>query len=314
MASPDTRPFAIALMGPTASGKTQAALDLASRWPVHLISVDSALVYRHLDIGSAKPDAATLTQFPHALINIVEPWQPYSAADFARDARTEIDHALAQGKMPVLVGGTGLYFRALTQGLSDLPESDPEIRKALEAELAARGLGALHARLLLLDPKAASKIHPNDPQRTLRALEVIQLTGQPLSALQGQRRTELPVRLLKLVLCPADRSLLHERIATRFEQMLKDGLLAEVERLRAMPEVHADLPAIRAVGYRQAWEALTGSMPMTELKDRGIFATRQLAKRQITWLRAEADAFWLDSSRIDFLDTLQNRVLLARGQ
>lgn len=313
MSAPDTRPFALALMGPTASGKTQAALDVATRWPVHLISVDSALVYRQLDIGSAKPDAATLTRFPHALIDIVEPWQPYSAADFARDARAEIDRALAQGKMPVLVGGTGLYFRALTQGLSDLPESDPEIRKALEIELATNGLGALHARLQTLDPKAASKIHPNDPQRTLRALEVIQITGQPLSALQGQRRAELPVRLLKLVLCPADRGLLHERIAIRFQQMLQDGLLAEVERLRAMPEVHADLPALRAVGYRQAWETLDGNMPMKELKDRGIFATRQLAKRQITWLRAEVDAFWIDSSHPQFLHELLSRVTLARS-
>lgn len=310
---PDTRPFALALMGPTASGKTQAALDVAARWPVHLISVDSALVYRHLDIGSAKPDAGTLARFPHALIDIVEPWQPYSAADFARDAQAEIDRALAQGKMPVLVGGTGLYFRALTQGLSDLPESDPEIRNALEIELAANGLGALHARLQTLDPKAASKIHPNDQQRTLRALEVIRLTGQPISALQGQRRAELPVRLLKLVLCPADRGLLHERIAIRFEQMLQDGLVAEVERLRAMPGVHSDLPALRAVGYRQAWEALDGSFPMNELKDRGIFATRQLAKRQITWLRAEMDAFWIDSSHPQFLQALLSRVTLARS-
>ncbi|AVP96925.1 tRNA (adenosine(37)-N6)-dimethylallyltransferase MiaA [Ahniella affigens] len=312
MSQPDTRPFALALMGPTASGKTQAALDVATRWPAHLISVDSALVYRHLDVGSAKPDAATRARFPHALIDICEPWQPYSAADFARDARVEIDRALAQGKMPVLVGGTGLYFRALTEGLSDLPESDPQIRTELDAELAARGLGALHARLQTLDPKAASKIHPNDPQRTLRALEVIQLTGQPLSTLQGQRRADLPVRLLKLVLCPADRGLLHARIAIRFEQMLTDGLIAEVEKLRAMPNVHADLPALRAVGYRQTWEALDGSIPMRELCDRGIFATRQLAKRQITWLRAEADAYWLDSSQADFLSELLRRVALAR--
>lgn len=312
MPAPDTRPFALALMGPTASGKTQAALDLAARWPVHLISVDSALVYRHLDIGSAKPDACTLGQYPHALIDIADPWQPYSAADFARDARAEIQRGLTMGRMPVLVGGTGLYFRALTQGLSDLPESDPAIRQELDAELQTHGLPALHARLASLDPSAAARIHPNDPQRTLRALEVIQLTGRPLSEQQGQRRAELPVRLLKLVLCPADRSVLHQRIGLRFEQMLATGLIEEVERLRAMPEVHADLPALRAVGYRQVWEALDGNFPRAELKDRGIFATRQLAKRQITWLRAEYDAFWLDPTQPGFFAELCQRVAMAR--
>ncbi|MBK8285146.1 MAG: tRNA (adenosine(37)-N6)-dimethylallyltransferase MiaA [Ahniella sp.] len=308
MPAADTRPLAIALMGPTASGKTQAAIDLATRWPAHLISVDSALVYRHLDIGSAKPDAATLARFPHELVNVTEPTQPYSAADFVRDALAAIERARDLGRLPILVGGTGLYFRALTQGLSDMPESSPDVRAALEQEQRESGLGVMHERLAALDPVAAARIHRNDPQRIVRALEVITLSGQPISALQGRRRPQLPVRLLKLIACPADRGVLHGRIALRFRQMLEQGLVDEVRHLRALPGIHADLPAMRAVGYRQAWEFLDGQFSESELADRGVFATRQLAKRQITWLRSEPDAFWLDSTAPSFLDNLIQRV------
>ncbi len=295
-------------MGPTASGKTQAAIDLASRWPVHLISVDSALVYRHLNIGSAKPDAETLARFPHELVDIAEPTQPYSAADFTRDALAAIERARQLGRLPVLVGGTGLYFRALTHGLSDLPESDPDVRAALEQRQREIGLGALHERLAALDPTAAARIHRNDPQRILRALEVIELSGRPLSDQQGRRRPQLPVRLLKLIVCPANRAVLHERIALRFRQMLDQGLIEEVRHLRTLPGIHPDLPSMRAVGYRQAWQFLDGAFGAAELADRGVFATRQLAKRQITWLRSEPDAFWLDSTAVSFPDDLFDRV------
>jgi len=308
MSSIDRRPLALALMGPTASGKTQAAMDIADRWPADIISVDSALVYRHLDIGSAKPDAATLARYPHALVDITEPHIPYSAADFVRDARAAIDRAVSASRLPILVGGTGLYFRALTQGLSAMPESDPDLRDRLTRDMTTHGLAFLHERLCRLDPVAGQRIHPNDPQRTIRALEVIELTGQPISRLQSRRRPELPVRLLKIMVCPAERSVLHQRIAMRFRQMLDGGLVEEVRKLRALPGFDADLPAMRAVGYRQTLEFLAGEFPITELADRGVFATRQLAKRQITWLRGEFDAFWLDSTTPDFLDRLVQRL------
>lgn len=278
-------------MGPTASGKTALACTLADRFPVDLVSVDSALVYRGLDIGSAKPDAATLARYPHALIDIRDPAQPYSAADFRTDACAAMAAISARGRIPLLVGGTGLYFRALQQGLSALPEADPAVRERLGAEAAERGWPALHARLAEVDPVAAARIGPNDAQRIQRALEVFELTGRPLSELQGaQSRQRFPWRVLKLALLPADRAPLHARIAERFDAMLRAGFLDEVRALRARGNLHADLPAIRAVGYRQAWQHLDGQFDVAELRDRGIFATRQLAKRQITWLRSELDA------------------------
>ncbi len=294
----DQRPPAIALMGPTASGKTALALELARRLPCRLISVDSALVYRGLDIGSAKPDAETLARFPHDLVDIRDPHQPYSAAEFAQDARAAIDAALAQGRMPVLVGGTGLYFRALLHGLSPMPESDPDLRAAIAAEAHARGWASLHAELAHVDPVAAARIHATDPQRISRALEVYRSSGRPISAWQAAApRPRLPVRVLRLVLAPQDRGVLHARIAQRFDLMLAQGLLDEVRRLRADPRLHPALPAIRAVGYRQAWEHLDGLHSAAELRERGIFATRQLAKRQLTWLRGELDALWFDPER-----------------
>lgn len=299
MSAVDTRPLAVLLMGPTASGKTALACTLADRFPLDLISVDSALVYRGLDIGSAKPDAPTLARYPHRLIDIREPQEPYSAGEFRTDALREMASISASGRVPLLVGGTGLYFRALMRGFSELPPSDPAVRSGLQAELDRHGLVALHARLAASDPQAAARIRPTDTQRVLRALEVITLSGQPLSDLQQGREQPPPYRLLRLALVPGDRAPLHARIAARFDAMLADGLIDEVQSLRARAGVHADLPALRAVGYRQVWQYLEGEFSRAELRDRGIFATRQLAKRQITMLRAELDARWLDPERED---------------
>lgn len=293
----DARPLAVLLMGPTASGKTALACALAERFPLELVSVDSALVYRGLDIGSAKPDAATLARHPHRLIDIREPDQPYSAGEFRHDALREMAAITAAGRVPLLVGGTGLYFRALMRGFSDLPAADAEQRELLQTELERDGLSALHARLARQDPLAASRIRASDTQRVLRALEVMALSGRPLSELQQGRVEPSPYRLLKLALVPVERAPLHARIAERFDAMLAGGLIEEVQSLRARGNLHADLPALRAVGYRQVWQYLDGAFSRTELRDRGIFATRQLAKRQITMLRAEIDARWLDPER-----------------
>jgi tRNA dimethylallyltransferase len=291
----DTRPPAIFLMGPTASGKTALACELSERFALDLVSVDSALVYRGMDIGTAKPDAATLAHYPHALIDIRDPAQPYSAADFRADALSVMQRISARGRVPLLVGGTGLYFRALQQGLSDLPEANPPIRARLSAEAEQAGWPALHARLAQLDSPAAARIGPNDAQRLQRALEVIELTGRPLSELQhGGAATHFPWRVLKLALLPPDRRALHQRIAQRFDAMLAAGFLDEVRALRARGDLHAELPAMRAVGYRQAWEHLDGLTDAAAFRDRAIFATRQLAKRQITWLRSDHCARLLD--------------------
>ncbi|WNL47613.1 tRNA (adenosine(37)-N6)-dimethylallyltransferase MiaA [Dyella sp. BiH032] len=294
----DPRHPAIFLMGPTASGKTALACALSERFPVELVSVDSALVYRGMDIGTAKPDPATLATYPHALIDLRDPAEPYSAADFRADAVEAMKDITARGKVPLLVGGTGLYFRALHQGLSNLPEADPAIRERLTAEAEAIGWPAMHARLREADPVAAARIGPNDAQRIQRALEVIELTGRPLSEQQrGGSGERFPWRVLKLALLPPDRGPLHARIAERFDAMLAQGFLDEMRRLRARGDLHPDLPSMRAVGYRQAWEHLDGLTDAAEFRDRGIFATRQLAKRQITWLRGELDARTFDPER-----------------
>ena len=293
----DNRPAAIFLMGPTASGKTALACALAERFPLDLVSVDSALVYRGLDIGAAKPDRATLARHPHRLVDIREPHEAYSAADFRRDALLAMDEIQRAGRVPLLVGGTGLYFRALERGLSALPDADPELRRRLADEATAIGWARMHARLQQLDPLAAQRIRPRDAQRIQRALEVIELSGKPLSELQSGPGDRVPWRLLKFALVPVDRAPLHERIARRFDQMLADGFLDEARRLRALPAWQADLPAMRAVGYRQAWPLLAGEQDAATFRDRAIFATRQLAKRQITWLRSELDARWFDPDR-----------------
>ena len=296
----DARPLAIALMGPTASGKTAAAIELARRHGGEIVSVDSALVYRGLEIGAAKPDEAERAGIPHHLLDLRDPWQSYSAAEFAADAAAAVRDIVARGRLPILAGGTGLYFRALLQGLSPMPEADPAVRAAISAEAGVVGWPALHAQLAQVDPAAARRIHATDPQRIQRALEVYRLTGKPIShwqALPGVAR--LPACVLKLVLAPADRAVLHARIERRFDLMLEAGFLDEVRRLRALPpmaDVPAplDLPAIRAVGYRQAWQFLDGDDSAAGFRDKAIFATRQLAKRQLTWLRGERDARWFD--------------------
>jgi tRNA dimethylallyltransferase len=290
----DLRPLAIFLMGPTASGKTALACALSERFPLDLVSVDSALVYRSMDIGTAKPDSATLARYPHALVDIRDPATPYSAADFCTDATTAMNQISQQGRVPLLVGGTGLYFRALQQGLSDLPEADAQVRAQLRTEAERLGWPALHARLAVLDPLAATRIGVHDTQRLQRALEVIALTGKPLSRQQCRRRTCFPWRVLKLALLPQDRGVLHERIARRFDTMLEAGFVDEVRTLRQRPDLHATLPAMRAVGYRQAWEYLEGLTGAADFRERGIFATRQLAKRQITWLRSDFGTRMLD--------------------
>ena len=311
----DQRPLAIFLMGPTASGKTALACTLSERFPLDLVSVDSALVYRNMDIGTAKPDAATLARYPHALVDIRDPAQPYSAADFSADALPVMQRISARGRVPLLVGGTGLYFRALQQGLSDLPEADPAIRARLSGEAERLGWAAMHARLAQLDPDAARRIGCNDAQRLQRALEVIELTGRPLSELQrGGERAHFPWRVLKLALLPAGRHLLHERIAQRFDAMLAAGFLDEVRALRARGDLHAELPAIRAVGYRQAWEHLNGDSTPAEFRDRGIFATRQLAKRQITWLRSDLGARLFEPDRLDLPALAADAVRLFLGE
>lgn len=288
---------AVCLMGPTASGKTDLAVALVETLPMDIISVDSVMVYRGMDIGSAKPDAGTLARAPHRLIDICDPAEPYSAARFRDDALREMADITAQGRIPLLVGGTMLYFRALLNGLSTLPSADADIRTRLEAEAEADGWASLHRRLAEVDPEAAARIHPNDPQRLQRALEVYELTGTPLSELQQSQQADqpLPYRIIKLAVAPADRTILHERIAQRYELMLQNGLVDEVESLRQRGDLHQDMPALRAVGYRQVWEYLGGSLNYTEMVERGIIATRQLAKRQFTWLRSESDLTLLDS-------------------
>ena len=289
------QPLAIFLLGPTASGKTAVAVVLVQRLPLEIISVDSALVYRGMDIGTAKPDAATLALAPHRLIDIRDPGEAYSAAQFRVDALREMERICASGNTPLLVGGTMLYFRALEQGLSDLPGADPEVRAQLEARAAEIGWTAMHQRLAEVDAQSAARIHPNDPQRIQRALEVYELTGVALSEL-CRRGSETPpsYRFLKIVLAPPERATLHRRIEARFRAMLEQGFVDEVQRLQRHGDLDCQLPALRAVGYRQAWMYLRGELSADEWVERALVATRQYARRQLTWLRAEADAHWVD--------------------
>ena len=302
----DTLPPAIFLMGPTASGKTDLALQLADALPCEIISVDSALIYRGMDIGSAKPNAEILQKYPHHLIDILDPAQSYSAAQFRDDALQAMADITARGRIPLLVGGTMLYFKALTEGLAAMPSADPEVRARLEQQAASEGWAALHTELQRIDPVSAQRIHPNDPQRLLRALEVWHISGQTMTQLRAKQSLEkqqllasngahLPYNVATFAIAPQQRSVLHERIAQRFQQMLEQGFIAEVEALRQRGDLHIDLPSIRAVGYRQAWAYLDGEYAYDEMFERGIIATRQLAKRQFTWLRSWDDVEWLDS-------------------
>ena len=306
-------PPAIFLMGPTAAGKTDLAIELARVLPCELISVDSALIYRDMDVGTAKPDKATLAEFPHRLIDIRDPAESYSAAEFRADGLAAMADITARGRIPLLVGGTMLYFKALLEGLAEMPSADAALRAELEARAQAEGWEVLHAELRAVDPESATRIHPNDPQRLIRALEVYHLSGQSMTAHRLRQATEntaggasaahqFPYTVAQLAIAPAQRQLLHERIALRFRLMLEQGLVAEVERLRQRSDLHVGLPSIRAVGYRQVWDYLDGNLDAEQMQERGIIATRQLAKRQFTWLRGwQQDVHWLDSADCDNL-------------
>lgn len=292
-------PPAIFLMGPTASGKTGLAVSLVQHQPLEIISVDSALVYRGMDIGTAKPDAATVMRAPHHLLDIRDPTGTYSAAAFRADALRLMEKITASGKTPLLVGGTMLYFRALLHGLDALPQANSALRAAIEEEAAQHGWPALHKTLARLDPETAARLKATDAQRIQRALEVIRLTGKPMSGLLNQQQSALPYRVLQLALIPGDRGVLHQRIAQRFDAMLAAGLLGELTALRQSHELHPGLPAMRCVGYRQAWEYLDGAIDRNALREKGIAATRQLAKRQLTWLRSWQGAVVLDCLSAD---------------
>jgi tRNA dimethylallyltransferase len=296
----DTRPAAIFLMGPTAAGKTDLAMALHEQLGAELISVDSAMVYRGMDIGSAKPGADELARAPHRLIDIRDPAEPYSAAEFRQDARREMRQISEAGGLPLLVGGTMLYFNRLLQGVANLPEAQPALRAELEEQAEQQGLAALHEELARVDPVAARRIHPNDPQRLMRALEVYRHSGRSLTELwQEQRPETFPWRVLSIGLAPADRGLLHQRIADRFDVMLKAGLLDEVAALKARKDLHPHLPSMKSVGYRQAWQYLDGDGDEQQFRLRTIAATRQLAKRQLTWMRRWPRLAWLDPTQAD---------------
>ncbi|MEM8548705.1 MAG: tRNA (adenosine(37)-N6)-dimethylallyltransferase MiaA [Pseudomonadota bacterium] len=302
-------------MGPTAMGKTEAALALADRFPVDIISVDSALVYRGLDIGTAKPDATTLQRYPHALVDICAPTHPYSVAEFIADATAAIEDTLAAGRVPLLVGGTMLYFKRLLQGLACLPDADPELRAALDAEAEEQGWPALHAQLAAVDPTAAARITPNDAQRIQRALEVFRLTGKPISVLQAAPVAPPPYRFVSLALVTDDRTRLHARIGQRFDAMLARGFENEVRTLLALPGMHAALPSLRAVGYRQLAAALGGSLDRSQAIADAKTATRRLAKRQHTWLRSMPDVTAFDPLEGEVVGPISNYVarILSSG-
>lgn len=305
------RPTVIFLMGPTASGKTALAIELAKRLPCDIISVDSALVYRGMDIGTAKPTAAEQAQAPHRLLDLIDPTEAYSAADFRRDALREIESIVAQGRIPLLVGGTMLYYKALLEGLSPLPAADPIIRQAIETEAEQIGWDALHAQLQQIDPVSAARIHPNDPQRLSRALEVYRISGKTLTELTQTKGEQLPYRTLQFAIAPTDRELLRQRIAERYQLMLSQGFEQEVRALYQRGDLHADLPSIRCVGYRQMWEYLEGKMSYDEMVYRGIVATCQLAKRQMTWLRGWENVTWLETGAVNNADIVCQSITSA---
>lgn len=291
------KPLALAVMGPTAAGKTDLAIALHEHLKADIISVDSALVYRGMDIGTAKPSVEELRRAPHRLIDICDPAEPYSAADFVRDAKQAMAEIVAAGRTPVLVGGTMLYFKALLEGLSPMPPSDPGIRAAIESEAAALGWPAMHVELIKVDPVCAARLHPNHSQRICRALEVFRSSGKPMSAWQmgGSGGLLDDYQWVQIALAPQERSVLHQRIETRFDKMIELGFIEEVASLRRRGDLHEDLPSMRAVGYRQVWQYLSGEYDRVEMRERGIAATRQLAKRQLTWLRGWHGLSWVNT-------------------
>ena len=302
-------PRAILLMGPTASGKTAAAFELARRFPVELASVDSAQVFRDMNIGTAKPDAATLAEFPHHLIDLISPEEAYSAARFRADALSVMGEITARGHVPLLVGGTMLYYKALLEGLAELPQADAGIRAEIDALAATQGWPAVHAELARVDPAAAARLHPTDAQRLQRALEIYRISGVPMSELLARGETQRPpYDFLALGLAPAERSVLHARIAERFDAMLAAGLVDEVSALRQRFRLSLNLPSMRCVGYRQVWEAQDGLIPAGDLRERGIYATRQLAKRQLTWMNNTLLPETEDSLAPDLTDRICRRV------
>jgi len=302
-------PHAIFLMGPTASGKTSVAVELVKHLPVELISVDSALVFRDMNIGTAKPDAATLARAPHHLIDIIDPTEAYSAAAFRHDALRLMADITQRGRVPLLVGGTMLYFKALREGLNDLPQSDPVVRAALDAEIAQHGIEHLHSELAKVDAETAARLHPADTQRIQRAMEIHRLTGLPMSALIAEQQSaELPYRIIPIALIPSDRAQLHARIATRFKAMLEQGLVDELHMLREKYPLNPNMTAMRCVGYRQAWQFMEGEIDDVQLLETGIIATRQLAKRQLTWLRSMPDNIELDCLAPDLAQRVLDRL------
>ena len=310
MSKSDKRPLAVAIMGPTASGKTAAALAIARQVPCEIISVDSALVYRGMDIGTAKPTRDELAAVPHHLIDIIDPLDSYSVAQFRADTLRLVEDIGARGKVPLLVGGTMLYYKGLADGLDELPGADAALRAQLDEEAARVGWPAMHARLAQVDPETAARLKPADAQRIQRALEIHALSGKPMSELLAQReKEELPFELASYALEPSDRAWLHARIARRFDLMLDAGFLYEVKTLRARGDLHLGLPSIRCVGYRQAWEYLDGAIDYAAMRETGIIATRQLCKRQLTWLRAMPERVVVDCCAPDAASRLQDLVL-----
>ena len=304
--SPDD-PLAVFIMGPTATGKTDLAIALAEELPMDIISVDSAMVYRGMDIGSAKPDPATLARAPHRLIDICDPSEAYSAGRFRDDALAEMGEITGAGRVPLLVGGTMLYFRALQQGIADLPDAAPGVRQQLEQEMRTRGSASLHQRLQAIDPESARRIHPNDPQRIQRALEVYEVSGKTLTQFWQEQGPEgLAYRRVKIALMPPDRIELRTVIARRFDAMLDAGLVEEVEALYRRGDLGPELPAIRAVGYRQVWAMLAGEYGFETMREKAIIATAQLAKRQMTWLRKEVECNFFDPKSVKLLNMLKN--------
>ncbi|HGS4463292.1 TPA: tRNA (adenosine(37)-N6)-dimethylallyltransferase MiaA [Vibrio metschnikovii] len=302
-------PLALFLMGPTASGKTDLAIRLRQKYPVEIISVDSALIYKGMDVGTAKPDARELALAPHRLIDILDPSEAYSVADFRQDALREMQAIVNEGKIPLLVGGTMLYYKALLDGLSPLPAANPAVRQQIESQAQEQGWAALHAQLQQIDPISAARIHPNDPQRLSRALEVYKISGKTLTELTQTKGESIPFRVKQFAIAPMDRAELHRRIELRFEKMVKSGFEEEVKALYDRNDLHPDLPSIRCVGYRQMWDYFDGNSTLDEAIYRGICATRQLAKRQLTWLRSWDELTWLDSENIErSVETLANAI------
>ena len=300
------------IMGPTGAGKTDLALRLAQKYPIEIVSVDSAMVYRGMDIGTGKPSREVLERVPHHLVDILDPSQAYSAGQFVRDAQQLIAAARARGKLPVLVGGTMLYFRALRRGLAEMPTADPQVRREIDAEAIQQGWPALHARLALLDPAAAARIQPNDGQRIQRALEVHRLTGKTMSELHAQTRPADPaMKFAAFAWAPSDRERLYDAIERRFTAMMSAGLLDEVQRLQQRGDLHADLPAIRSVGYRQLWEHLHGQASLASSVRSAIYATRHLARRQLIWLRAEHDVRWCDALDSGAADQIERAIAMV---